>query len=128
MDIDNIVDALEENSKFKYYKFATDKGPTSCARYLAHEGKYYRKDEAPALPIHPNCKCKLELIDSDHWIQFKMLKISELQKIVPLFFLFSENRCFQIAEIRDRVRRTVSNRGIPADIEAAIRGRNRRGR
>ncbi|MBS1369939.1 MAG: hypothetical protein HPZ91_08315 [Lentisphaeria bacterium] len=59
MDTAKIIASLEQQSKFKYYKFITDKGPNSCAKCLAHEGKYYREDESPGLPIHPNCKCRL---------------------------------------------------------------------
>lgn len=62
MNIMEVVNSLEQASKFKYFKFILDKTTTSCASCRAHEEKRYREDEMPSLPIHPNCKCRLLLI------------------------------------------------------------------
>lgn len=48
----------------KEYRFIR-KGSNSCETCLAFDGKIFPADQAPELPLHPNCECELEPVDEE---------------------------------------------------------------
>ena len=66
MELDKIMQMLKEKTEPKLVRFISDKGPNSCKACLKHHGKIFRADarDKPKLPIHPNCQCKFEEIDT----------------------------------------------------------------
>ena len=64
MDFDEIMQMLKGKTEPQLVRFVSDKGPNSCKACLEHHGKIFRADAAdkPQLPIHPNCRCKYEVV------------------------------------------------------------------
>ena len=64
MGVDQIMQMLNGKTEIKLVKFISDKGPNSCKECLKHHGEVFRADDPnkPKLPIHPNCRCKYELL------------------------------------------------------------------
>jgi hypothetical protein len=48
----------------KEYRFIR-KGSNSCEVCIAFDGKIFPADQAPELPLHPNCECELEPVEDD---------------------------------------------------------------
>jgi len=61
MAIDNVIEQLEKLDESKYLQFVTEKGIENCAKCLQYKDKFFRRSDnnAPTLPIHPNCQCQL---------------------------------------------------------------------
>ena len=68
MEFDQIIKMLKGKTEIKLVKFISDKGPNSCEDCLKHHGKIFCIDDSnkPELPIHPNCRCKYEPIDTSN--------------------------------------------------------------
>ena len=66
MELDKIMQMLKGKTEPKLIRFISDKGPNSCKACLEHHGKIFRANapDKPKLPIHPNCQCKFEEIDT----------------------------------------------------------------
>ena len=64
MDFEKIMSMLQGKTDPKLVRFVSDKGPNSCKKCLMHHGEIFRLNapENPKLPIHPNCRCKYELL------------------------------------------------------------------
>ena len=64
MGVDQVMQMLNGKTEIKLVKFISDKGPNSCKECLKHHGEIFRLDDPnkPELPIHPNCRCKYELL------------------------------------------------------------------
>lgn len=59
MDVFGVVNLLKQKGGYIYYKFVAT---NCCDKCKVFEGKMFREDEAPKLPLHPNCNCELEPI------------------------------------------------------------------
>ena len=72
---------LNEKTEIKLVKFLSDKGPNSCEECLKHHGEIFQVDDPnkPELPIHPNCRCKYEPIDTS---SKNTAMLAEYQQIV----------------------------------------------
>ena len=72
---------LEKKIDGTLVKFISDKGPNSCEDCLKHHGKIFCIDDSnkPELPIHPNCRCKYEPIDTS---SKNTAMLAEYQQIV----------------------------------------------
>jgi hypothetical protein len=68
MGVDQVMQMLNGKTEIKLVKFISDKGPNSCKECLKHHGEIFRLDDPnkPELPIHPNCRCKYEPIDTSN--------------------------------------------------------------
>ena len=68
MGVDQVMQMLNGKNEIKLVKFISDKGPNSCKECLKHHGEVFRADDPnkPVLPIHPNCRCKYEPIDTSN--------------------------------------------------------------
>ena len=68
MGVDQVMQMLNGKNEIKLVKFISDKGPNSCKECLKHHGEIFRLDDPnkPELPIHPNCRCKYEPIDTSN--------------------------------------------------------------
>ncbi len=68
MGVDQVMQMLNGKTEIKLVKFISDKGPNSCKECLKHHSEIFRLDDPnkPVLPIHPNCRCKYELIDTSN--------------------------------------------------------------
>ncbi len=88
MDIDSIMRELEEASKTKYVKFVTDKGKNSCEKCLQYHNQIFAEDnpEKPELPLHPNCRCKYEVVENPIIEKIK----ARLQQMAEQLRQFSE--------------------------------------
>ncbi len=55
----------EKDQKDPWLVYVADKGENSCMQCVNNHGKRFRELDVkrPALPIHPNCKCKYEKLD-----------------------------------------------------------------
>ena len=81
MGLDQVMQMLNEKNEIKLVKFISDKGPNSCEDCLKHHGKIFCIDDSnkPELPIHPNCRCKYEPIDTS---SKNTAMLAEYQQIV----------------------------------------------
>ena len=79
MELDQIMQMLKGKTEIKLVKFISDKGPSSCEECLKHHGEIFQADDPdkPELPIHPNCRCKYELMTQAEVISYQ----DDLQKI-----------------------------------------------
>ena len=79
MDLDQIMQMLNGKTEIKLVKFISDKGPNSCDACLAHHDEVFQADDPdkPELPIHPNCRCKYELLTQEEVTAYQ----DDLQKI-----------------------------------------------
>ena len=79
MELDQIMKMLKGKIEIKLVKFVSDKGPNSCEECLKHHGEIFQADDPdkPDLPIHPNCRCKYELMTQSEIISYQ----DDLQKI-----------------------------------------------
>ena len=79
MELDQIMQMLNGKTEIKLVKFISDKGPNSCEDCLKHHGEVFQLDdpEKPELPIHPNCRCKYELLTQEEVTAYH----DDLQKI-----------------------------------------------
>ena len=79
MDLDQIMQMLNGKTEIKLVKFISDKGPNSCEECLKHHGEIFQADDPnkPELPIHPNCRCKYELLTLEEVTAYQ----DDLQKI-----------------------------------------------
>lgn len=79
MELDQIMKMLKGKTEIKLVKFISDKGPNSCEECLKHHGEIFQADDPdkPELPIHPNCRCKYELMTQAEVISYQ----DDLQKI-----------------------------------------------
>lgn len=54
-----------EESKIKKWIYHAE-GDNTCDKCMAYNGKEFKTlEEAPKLPIHPNCDCWLEPVDHE---------------------------------------------------------------
>ena len=62
-----IISRLKSETEVKLVRFISDKGPNSCKDCLKHHGQIFCADtpDKPKLPIHPNCRCKYELLTQE---------------------------------------------------------------
>ena len=79
MELDQIIQMLKGKTEIKLVKFISDKGPGSCEECLKHHGEVFQLDDPnkPKLPIHPNCRCKYELLTPNEVVSYQ----GEVQKI-----------------------------------------------
>ena len=79
MELDQIIQMLKGKTEIKLVKFISDKGPGSCEECLKHHGEVFQLDDPnkPELPIHPNCRCKYELLTPNEVVSYQ----GEVQKI-----------------------------------------------
>ena len=56
-----------ENRDNPWLVFVAEKGENCCKKCIAFHGQRFREwdTKRPALPIHPNCKCKYEKLDKN---------------------------------------------------------------
>jgi hypothetical protein len=68
MGVDQVMQMLNGKNEIKLVKCISDRGPNSCKECLKHHGEVFRADDSnkPELPIHPNCRCKYEPIDTSN--------------------------------------------------------------
>ena len=68
MGLNQIIQMLNEDTDVVLVKFISDKGSNSCEDCLKHHEEIFRLDDPdkPKLPIHPNCRCKYELINNSN--------------------------------------------------------------
>ena len=66
MEIEKITQELKQSETEKYVKFISDKGENSCKTCLQYHGQIFKIDapQKPKIPLHPNCRCKYENVDS----------------------------------------------------------------
>ena len=79
MGVDQVMQMLNGKTEIKLVKFISDKGPNSCKECLKHHGEVFRADDPnkPELPIHPNCRCKYELLSQKDEVRYQ----NDVQKI-----------------------------------------------
>ena len=76
MDPIQIVNALEKLDKQNQYEnesnpwlmYVADKGKNSCYECVKNHGKRFRQNDLsrPALPIHPNCRCRYVEVNKEN--------------------------------------------------------------
>ena len=73
MELDQIMKMLKGKTEIKLVKFVSDKGPNSCEECLKHHGEIFQADDPdkPELTIHPNCRCKYELMTQAEVISYQ---------------------------------------------------------
>lgn len=81
MELDQVMQMLEKKNDGTLVEIISDKGPNSCKDCLKHHGKIFCIDDSnkPELPIHPNCRCKYEPIDTS---SKNTAMLAEYQQIV----------------------------------------------
>ena len=84
MELDQIMKMLKGKIEIKLVKFVSDKGPNSCEDCLKHHGEVFQLDdpEKPELPIHPNCRCKYELLTQDDIISTQETEQDKQKKLL----------------------------------------------
>ncbi len=107
MDIENIVKSLETAQKETFVKFVSDKGPNSCPKCLEHHGKVFKADDPdkPGLPIHPNCRCKYEIIEDKEIEKVN----SRLQQMLEQLRRYAEEATSKAAELIDDAKELLGN-------------------
>ena len=77
MNLSDIEYKISKTTEYRYYKFVCNDSVNNCNTCLSLAGKVFRDDDStkPELPIHKNCKCKYDEIDTDYQI------VNELNKI-----------------------------------------------
>ena len=62
MSNDKIMTMLQEKSQPEYYRFIAEDDEKCCDDCKKHNDKIFQENDPdiPKLPIHPNCRCKLE--------------------------------------------------------------------
>lgn len=45
-----------------YYQYISDRIDTTCGDCKTNDGMIFSEKYAPILPVHPNCRCKLNKI------------------------------------------------------------------
>jgi hypothetical protein len=59
----------------KYYKYVADIKDTTCKDCSSNDGRIFSEYDAPILPLHPNCNCKLILVETEKKTCKKRFKI-----------------------------------------------------
>lgn len=88
---------LKGKTEIKLVKFISDKGPNSCEACLKHHGEIFRLDDPdkPELPIHPNCRCKYELLTQEEVIAYQ----DDVQKIKTELIKYGNQIALQATQL-----------------------------
>ena len=99
MELDQIMQMLKGKTEIKLVKFISDKGPNSCEDCLKHHGKIFCIDDPnkPELPIHPNCRCKYEPIDTSNKNTAMLAECQQIVNNVALNSNVTANDAMKIA-------------------------------
>ena len=97
MDFEQIMQMLKGKTEIKLVKFISDKGPNSCEACLKHHGEIFRLDDPdkPELPIHPNCRCKYELLTQEEVIAYQ----DDVQKIKTELIKYGNQIALQATQL-----------------------------
>ena len=99
MELDQIMQMLKGKTEIKLVEFISDKGPNSCEDCLKHHGKIFCIDDSnkPELPIHPNCRCKYEPIDTSNKNTAMLAEYQQIVNNVALNSNVTANDAMKIA-------------------------------
>lgn len=65
MDIKSLITQIWEDSQHNFFEFTAENDHKSCPVCKEFDGMIFRDDDPnlPELPLHPNCRCTLQLTD-----------------------------------------------------------------
>ena len=118
MELDQIMKMLKGKIEIKLVKFVSDKGPNSCEECLKHHGKIFQADDPdkPDLPIHPNCRCKYELMTQSEIISYQ----DDLQKIKTQLNNYGNQIAAQATQLLAECDRAIKTQTVTHSANAVV--------
>ena len=118
MELDKIMQMLKGKTEPKLVRFVSDKGANSCKACLEHHGKIFRADAAdkPQLPIHPNCRCKYELLTKAEVVSYQ----EDVQKIKTLLINYGNQIAAQATQLLAECDREIKNHTVTHAANAVL--------
>ena len=118
MELDQIMKMLKGKIEIKLVKFVSDKGPNSCEECLKHHGEIFQADDPdkPDLPIHPNCRCKYELMTQSEIISYQ----DDLQKIKTQLNNYGNQIAAQAIQLLAECDRAIKTQTVTHSANAVV--------
>lgn len=118
MELDQIIQMLKGKTEIKLVKFISDKGPNSCEDCLKHHGEVFQLDdpEKPELPIHPNCRCKYELLTLNEVASYQ----GEVQKIKTQLINYGNRIAAQAVQLLSECEKEIKTHTVTHTANAVV--------
>ena len=118
MELDQIIQMLKGKTEIKLIRFISDKGPNSCEDCLKHHGEVFQFDdpEKPELPIHPNCRCKYELLTPNEVASYQ----GEVQKIKTQLINYGNRIATQAAQLLSECEKEIKTHTVTHTANAVV--------
>ena len=118
MELDQIMQMLNGKTEIKLVKFISDKGPNSCEDCLKHHGEVFQLDdpEKPELPIHPNCRCKYELLTPNEVASYQ----GEVQKIKTELINYGNQIAAQAVQLLSECEKEIKTHTVTHTANAVV--------
>ena len=118
MELDQIIQMLKGKTEIKLVKFISDKGPNSCEDCLKHHGEVFQLDdpEKPELPIHPNCRCKYELLTLNEVTSYQ----GEVQKIKTQLINYGNRIAAQAVQLLSECEKEIKTHTVTHTANAVV--------
>ena len=118
MELDQIMKMLKGKIEIKLVKFVSDKGSNSCEECLKHHGEIFQADDPdkPDLPIHPNCRCKYELMPQSEIISYQ----DDLQKIKTQLNNYGNQIAAQATQLLAECDRAIKTQTVTHSANAVV--------
>ena len=118
MELDQIIQMLKGKTEIKLVKFISDKGPSSCEECLKHHGEVFQLDDPnkPELPIHPNCRCKYELLTPNEVASYH----GEVQKIKTQLINYGNQIAAQAVKLLSECEKEINTHTVTHTANAVV--------
>lgn len=118
MELDQIIQMLKGKTEIKLVKFISDKGPNSCEDCLKHHEEVFQLDdpEKPELPIHPNCRCKYELLTPNEVASYQ----GEVQKIKTQLINYGNRIAAQAVKLLSECEKEIKTHTVTHTANAVV--------
>ena len=119
MEIDDIIKELKQSENKKYVKFISEKSKNNCKSCAQYHNQIFKIDDPnkPQLPLHSNCHCRYEKIDSNELKKIQT-KIEALSVQLRKYCVQTTNKAHQLYSQSIDLITQVQN--IKNKIDAAI--------
>ena len=109
---------LNGKTEIKLVKFVSDKGPSSCEECLKHHGEVFQLDDPnkPELPIHPNCRCKYELLTPNEVASYQ----GEVQKIKTQLINYGNRIAAQAVNLLSECEKEIKSHTVTHTANAVV--------
>ena len=118
MELDKIMQMLKGKTEPQLVRFISDKGPNSCKDCLKHHGQIFCADapDKPKLPIHPNCRCKYELLTQEE----SMICQENMQQVKRQLVDYGNQIAAQATQLLEEYENKIKTRVITSTTNGVV--------